>query len=629
MDIVNGYSNIVSSSNILSAHISTPITSNQSNSDANINGTSGVYDIFIKDPNVNFDNALVVLYIMYTDDTYDSQEIYFDKHYTRYIKKDFNKLRIHIRNATSTIPASEWDIFLIKHDKDRLYNNDNIKYAIGNYYDNFEYSNKFTSDISVYYDGIANNTYWFRLNSLDYTGSMIIVYLIRADGSYEGYISNPVIGQVYTKTISTAFNYVRLYTHQSTGRYISANFDFGVVSNTNQDSLSNRVDRLEDYISNKNPDAANSFLPYEIRYTEEIPLKFYKKSMVLSGDNDIYISGYSTSSDDTPVVEKLDKTDFGTGAYKIFLNDIDDGYEYGKSINVVKSTSSSMINKSPKLICIGDSLTNRGVGFYTKKYLNMYCDVNTLCYGTMTNHSSTLGEGREGWGFANFIGKNNIWAGNRIYPQTTQGSGALTTNPFLKLATSEDKTNHPAWCFRNTGSSNELSYSTDSDKTGNFYIFDFANYLSVQQIPNPDIVSIGLSRNDVGRSDFMEICSLALEIMIKQIKSATSSCKVVVIPAPVQAMTDTTTKELYKKLMNWHEQVIKMKGDELSNITDLYILSIHAYMPVQYIFPLSDTPTAVDSSNIYKYEITDTTHWGDIGKKLYGRALASFIGSLL
>lgn len=63
---------------------------------------------------------------------------------------------------------------------------------------------------------------------------------------------------------------------------------------------------------------------------------------------------------------------------------------------------------------------------------------------------------------------------------------SIGSSPFMRIAGSLDKEKYPAWCFRRTGSKNELSYAASNDKSGDFYIFDLRYYL----------LSLGLNDNE-------------------------------------------------------------------------------------------------------------------------------------
>lgn len=67
----------------------------------------------------------------------------------------------------------------------------------------------------------------------------------------------------------------------------------------------------------------------------------------------------------------------------------------------------------------------------------------------------------------------------------------------MKLATETDKTNYPDYCFTyvegSTGT--RQSYTEAQDKNQNFYIFDFAWYLTIRQVETPDVVFFLLGVN--------------------------------------------------------------------------------------------------------------------------------------
>ena len=112
--------------------------------------------------------------------------------------------------------------------------------------------------------------------------------------------------------------------------------------------------------------------------------------------------------------------------------------------------------------------------------------------GTKNDIYGTPAEGRGAWCLSNYVGISTK-AGNGAY------IGDQRPN-FLKLATTEDKRNYPDFCFTDTNTFTEKSYSQIVNEGGNvnqnFYIFDLENYLSINNFTKPNAVYITMGFND-------------------------------------------------------------------------------------------------------------------------------------
>ena len=172
---------------------------------------------------------------------------------------------------------------------------------------------------------------------------------------------------------------------------------------------------------------------------------------------------------------------------------------YGKLITSSVVDPVTKMGLTPKILMIGDSITNRYIPSNTKSILNIH-GINPVMLGTLTNLGGEKGEGRENWTLSNILGWENMWGQPGDNQTITPSDATATTlyqNPFLKLANSNDKTYYPDYCFRSTGAKKELNYSEDSNKSGDFYIFSFNKYVTMSLQGNvPDVITIALGTND-------------------------------------------------------------------------------------------------------------------------------------
>ncbi len=379
-------------------------------------------------------------------------------------------------------------------------------------------------------------------------------------------------------------------------------------------------------------------LPSKIWMINNENLPLYKTSLVRNVNdlkNEIIISNSATTNTDFsfPSFESktndfiLNPTNLKSNIRILSKNYLDTAFDYGVDISIIKTDPATKSGLTKNWFCWGDSLTNRGVANYTKGYLSGF-SVTMNTYGTMTN-SSQNGEGREGWTWTNFIGQNNVYmGGGAIIIQPTGSTSTLNLNPFIRLATSADTTAHPTWCFRNTGSANELSYSSDADKTGNFYIFDALNYTN-NHLGGvvPDVFTVCLGTNDITVNGATGIVNslLGLEIILSKMKEAFPSIKIGVIPANVRG--DNGQAHWLKTCDLINQMNAKLTALALSNVETI---GVWIHQDRNTIFPYTATTNLLSDGNLTKkFTKGDSIHFDRNGYLPYAKALGAYIISVI
>jgi lysophospholipase L1-like esterase len=243
----------------------------------------------------------------------------------------------------------------------------------------------------------------------------------------------------------------------------------------------------------------------------------------------------------------------------------------------------------------------------------------------MSNMGNRRGEGREGWEYANFVGLSSIWGNDYsiIVPDASSTTTNLNLNPFLKVATDEDKANYPDWCFTYNKVVRETSYSDAEDKSQTFYIFDIANYLSAHSVDTPDIITIALSTNDINRrDDYLETCLFSMDVMISRIREQLPNVKIGIIPSPAWGYGNNT---FTTKTAGWIEEC--MTAVNAKNDNNVFIVPIWCHMNRTWGFPTTDTDLST-INNSKSATISDTIHPGTAGQEQYGKAMAMFIANM-
>lgn len=311
---------------------------------------------------------------------------------------------------------------------------------------------------------------------------------------------------------------------------------------------------------------------------------------------------------------------------RIGVRQYKDNNLYYKDINKRVADPANASNKTPTIIHIGDSITNRRIAYWNDLILKSK-GINATFVGTMDNQGGKRGEGREGWRYSNYVGQHNIYMNNNqpIVPFPSGDTTNLNQNPFLKLATEQDKAEHPGWCFRNTGATKELSYAEDSDKTGNFYIFDFDFYLKNHGVSTPDIITIALSTNDINTLTWWkESCTLGLEIMYKQIRKVLPNVKIGIIPSPTWGFANDTWRA---KTCEWIELCIKQVKSYNDN--KLFIVPIWCHINKDWTFPMNTGADISENNTSKKTTVSDTIHFATDGEQQYGKGMASFCVNMI
>jgi lysophospholipase L1-like esterase len=301
-------------------------------------------------------------------------------------------------------------------------------------------------------------------------------------------------------------------------------------------------------------------------------------------------------------------------------------YNYFGDITKVVVDASTKIGATPKILAIGDSLTQKHMATRLKNML-VGLGVNPTMVGTYLDDGGTKAEGRNGWEFANFVGKDNTEWGTVITRLESGAISDLHQNPFLKLATETDKTNHPDWCFRNTGVDNEKSYTTDTDKTGNFYIFDFAWYQANHSVDTPDIISIALSTNDIWRknsADAIAQCRLSLEIMVRQIKTALPTVKIGIVPSPAWGSNEAGDNFWTNTVTTWIEHCMTDIRTYQQVYTDIYIVPVWCHMSRDWNWDAGTTTDLTDINQTKKAQWSEYVHFSESGKMEYVESLGAW-----
>lgn len=313
--------------------------------------------------------------------------------------------------------------------------------------------------------------------------------------------------------------------------------------------------------------------------------------------------------------------------------------------------------KTIKYTAAGDSQTDNGQVENTKYYLNDF-GMTLVGVGLRDNYApGNKGEGRSGWRYENIVGRSNAMGWSGIEVITPNGEQKNTTdllhnNPFLNIATDEDKRLHPTRCYTFTANQQttanylEKSYQEVVDESGdtrqNFYIYDIANYYKIQHDwdgeGNPvDAISFAFSTNEFLIEGFTEdvVDRLLdnLQWILDRTREQLPGVKIAVIPCPAWSYGTNKNKYYTFILPVYFKKMCEFIDNYNSiNSSDVAIVQPHIFMDRAYSYTKgSNSPSNIDEnvSMIKKYTTTDAIHFGMIGYQQYAKAIGGWLANIV
>lgn len=338
-------------------------------------------------------------------------------------------------------------------------------------------------------------------------------------------------------------------------------------------------------------------------------------------------------------VLKLNASQLGATFELGFRHESTPVVRYLQSITRHVAAPDALTGKAFRYLAIGDSLTEVGMVAANVSNLGAHGAVATPVGTYSSGYTEGLrGEGRGFWNYRSFIGKDNYSVD--VGPHTRSPGGKSNTgkfeNPFLKLADAADKANHPTWCFRFTGVDREDSYADATDKTGNFYIFDFVWYMAQHSVPAPDVITIALSTNDINldnstytKAERLQYMRLGLQVMVRQIKAALPNVAIGIIPAPGWSSTAMGDAVWQDETSAWIEQCQTDVRTLQGEFQRLYVVPVWPFMSPDWTNPYD---TAVPLSSVNRSQrrtIVDWVHFDSVGRQQYAQVVGAWMANVL
>lgn len=329
-------------------------------------------------------------------------------------------------------------------------------------------------------------------------------------------------------------------------------------------------------------------------------------------------SGYSANNIDYVVSDNtqlLIDTSKLTDSIYLTLRDSAQANFLQMPISIKKANE---VPTSPKILMIGDSISNRGLGDMLNQILSTKGHTPNFI-GTMAGASASatsasdntgqMGECREGWETGDYTyainDRANIVTNESDYLALSKND-QWRYNPFLRQATASDNNN----------------------VVRNGYVFDPAFYQSRFNLETPDVVFIQLGTNDIRDRDQPELIDGFIDnmtIMVNQIKSTWSAAKIILsIP---NTANDSARNELWS--LEYHPLIRALIN--LQNTLPVTVCPTWALMTSECGFTITPSSGASNPAKIDNVtgalfgEYSDPVHPLHVTRYQMAHAIAPYI----
>lgn len=274
---------------------------------------------------------------------------------------------------------------------------------------------------------------------------------------------------------------------------------------------------------------------------------------------------------------------------------------------------------APRLLFIGDSITNRETAYHCKLLLNAWGFVPTFA-GTIVAQGSPgqLGEGREGWALSDYIGTRMdgdvasvVAVGGEATYQSQAASVKRTQHVFLNPNLSSGSASPTVTVF------------------GTQYKFDLRFYLSRFSIADPSIVVINLGMNDdleQSAADALTDIQTLYPILLNEVRRALPSAKIL-LWAPVMPVEPGKDVEWAAKWLPMLKAIVSMVRTRRATDANLHLVSTWVHMTGEVGFDVN--PGTTDAAiGVTTTIFADAIHPIDTSRQQAHEALAMALANL-
>ena len=357
----------------------------------------------------------------------------------------------------------------------------------------------------------------------------------------------------------------------------------------------------------------------EMFFVDDQPLPFYPDNLFASRTPIVSIASAKALPDVDSDIQvqggniNLRADDLGSSVSLTAISAAERTTVRRQSVDIVQTALP--LAGSPKILLLGDSITNRQTGWAVKQMLEDW-GLTPTWIGTINGSDTTavldtggpLGEGRESWATTDYLGSN-------IADDVTNGVLAVGSEATYTAASKDDKRKYQPFLNPTLGAGSAAPVVTVS---GTQYRFDMRFYLNRFSLADPDIVAVNIGMNNLleGYSTMLSTVSTDLPIIIAEIRRALPSAKIVLwsTTGPYGQVGDGRNREGWSAIQKFlvdHVAALRTGGD-----ANVYLCSAWAHQS-----PLAGWA-------ITRGEMSDPTHPAGTARMQHSYALAAAIAGV-
>ena len=393
--------------------------------------------------------------------------------------------------------------------------------------------------------------------------------------------------------------------------------------------------RIEDYRFDTTVNKL--ILPSDMFFIDDVEIPIYKEQMVVDNSYDEKYKSVLVTTDSVGRIKPISfeecvniKGSDITALFKLAIinqrpyNDSSEEFYY-RDIIKHSIASSSLQGKNPKILLIGDSIIQRYVPQYVYTYLTEL-GVDPVMLGTVDNLLTVPTQKSEGIGG---------WKLSALVGASTGGVYDVGGAKFMRLANATDKANHPTWCFRRTNALLEKNYTTDIDKTGNFYIFDLQSYLTTNSFSTPDVITLAMSVNDIANdmgafateADFIAAMMVYVDIFVTKVNEVDPNIKIGISPNLLYPNSYYFNISR-KTAITYLEKVMAFVEANKVLYPNLYVIPAWLHISREFSYMI-DSETNFNTDNHAKIAKILNVHPSSAGGWEFAKSISVFISNMI
>ncbi|KQN28302.1 hypothetical protein ASF00_10550 [Sphingomonas sp. Leaf34] len=299
-----------------------------------------------------------------------------------------------------------------------------------------------------------------------------------------------------------------------------------------------------------------------------------------------------------------------------------------KNLTAMVKTVPVVGSPAPKILLLGDSITNRATGFNIQLLLQSWgfapVFIGTIVgssSGSSSNTGGVLGEGREGWAFSDLFG-SKLTDGDVPY-----GVLPIGQESTYATLTKTEKRGWQVFLNPNTATGAQTPIVTIG---GVDYRFDLRFYLDRFSLANPDVVAINLAMNDKneeGASQSLQQVTEGYGYLIDEIRRVLPSAQIVIwaTMVPVDTNADVEWSNEWRPILASTINIVATR--RAAGDTRLHLCSAWAHQSAEAGWDVA-AGTLDPATGVATTTLSDTVHPGSIAREQANEALAAAIACI-